>query len=181
MVNKFSRVRVLESKIVYANPSRQVVEDTLEFADGSKHEWIYFKGGRAVGVAAFTKDNKMVLTRQYRHPAGKIVLDLPGGAVEKGETLLSAAHREFEEETGFISKKLEWIGKFSPGPNTQLMVDIFFTRNIETKCGFNREEIVGVELIDFKKMLERILNGECFDSALAIAVMLVALKKLLPS
>jgi len=180
VVNKFSRVRVLESKIVYNSPHRQVTEDTLEFADGSKHEWIYFKGGRAVGIVAFTKDNKMVLTRQYRHPAGRIVLDLPGGAVEKGETLLCAARREFEEETGFISKKLQWIGEYSPGPNTQLVVDLFFTQSIEPKSEFNREEIVGVELVDFKKILRRILNGECFDSALAIAVMLVALKKLLP-
>jgi ADP-ribose pyrophosphatase len=180
-MSKFSHVRVLKSKIVYGKHGRQVVEDTIEFADGARHEWIYFKDGQAVGIAAFTKDNKMILNKQYRHPFGDIVLNLPGGAVEEGETLLDAAHREFEEETGFVAKKLEWLGKYSPGPSTQIVVNIFFTKNVEQKDEFDRNEIVDVELIDFKTMVKRVLKGECFDSALTIAVMLVALQELLPS
>jgi ADP-ribose pyrophosphatase len=181
IMDKFASVKVLKSKIVYNKHGRQVVEDALEFADGSKHEWIYFKNGRAVGIAAFTKDNKMILTKQYRHPFGKVVLDLPGGGVEEGETLLEAAQREFEEETGFTSNKLEAIGKYSPGPNTQIVVDIFFTRDTKLKGKFNEEEIVKVELMDFKTVLKKVLEGECFDSALVIAVLLVASKKLLLS
>jgi ADP-ribose pyrophosphatase len=181
IVDKFRSVRVLKSEIVYNKHGRQVVEDTLEFADGSKHEWVYFKDGRAVGIAAFTEDNKMILTKQYRHPFGKVVLDMPGGGVEEGETPLEAAHREFEEETGFTATKLEWIGKYSPGPNTQIVVDIFFTRDIKLKGEFDAEEIVNVELVDFKTVLKKVLEGERFDSALVIAVLLVALKKLLPS
>jgi ADP-ribose pyrophosphatase len=179
-MNKFSNVRVLESKIVYSKHGKQVVEDTIEYADGSRHEWIYFKGGQAVGIAAFTKDNKMILTKQYRHPFGKVVLDMPGGAVEDGETILDAAQREFVEETGFVAKKLKWIGQYSPGPSTQIVVNIFFTRDAEPKGEFDRNEIADVEVIDFKTMIKRVLKGECFDSALTVAVMLVALKKLLP-
>ena len=181
MMDKFRKVRVSKSKIVYNKHGRQVVEDTLEFADGSKHEWVYFKGGRAAGVAAFTKDNKMILTKQYRHPFGKVVLDLPGGGVEEGETPLEAARREFEEETGFTANKLKRIGKYNPGPNTQIVVDIFFTRNAKLKGRFNGEEIVNVELVDFKTVLKKVLEGECLDSALVIAVLLVASKKLLSS
>ena len=180
IMDKFESIRVLKSKIVYNKHGRQVVEDTLEYADGSKHEWVYFKGGRAVGIAAFTEDNKMILTKQYRHPFGKVVLDLPGGGVEEGETPLEAAQREFEEETGFTANKLERIGKYSPGPSTQIVVDIFFTRDVKLKGKFNGEEIVNVELVDFKTVLKKVLEGECLDSALVIAVLLVALKKLLP-
>lgn len=179
-MNKFSHIKVLESKTVYNKHGRQVVEDTIEFADGSRHEWIYFKGGEAVGIAAFTKDGKMILTRQYRHPFGKVILDLPGGAVEEGETLLEAAHREFEEETGFVAKKLKWLGKYSPGPSTQIVVNIFFTRDVKPKGEFDQNEIVNVELVNFKTIVKRVLKGECFDSALTIAVLLVALEKLLP-
>jgi ADP-ribose pyrophosphatase len=181
IVDKFSSVKVLKSKIIYAKHGRQVVEDTLEFADGSKHEWVYFKDGRAVGIAAFTEDNKMILTKQYRHPSGKVVLDMPGGGVEEGETLLEAAQRELEEETGFTANRLERIGKYRPGPNTQIVVDIFFTRDTKLKGKFNEEEIVNVELVDFKTVLKKVLEGECFDSSLVVAVLLVALKKLLPS
>jgi ADP-ribose pyrophosphatase len=181
IMDKFRSVKVVKSKIVYNKHGRQIVEDTLEFADGSKHEWIYFKCGRAAGIAAFTKDNKMILTKQYRHPFGKVVLDLPGGSVEEGETPMQAAQREFEEETGFTAKKLERIGKYNPGPNSQIVVNIFFTRDTKLKGKLNEEEIVNVELVDFKAMLKKVLEGECFDSALAIAVLLVASKNLVPS
>jgi ADP-ribose pyrophosphatase len=177
-MDKFSMVKVLKSDTVYDKHGRKVVEDTIEYADGSKHEWVYFKDGAAVGVIAFTEDGKIVLTKQYRHPLGGIVLNLPGGAAEEGETLLEAAQREFEEETGFTAKKLEWIGKYSPGPNTEVIVNVFLARSIEQKGEFDKEEIAEVELMDFKTILKRVQEGECFDSALVIAVLLAASNKL---
>jgi ADP-ribose pyrophosphatase len=175
-MGKFDHVKVLESKTVYNKNDRQVVEDTLEYADGSKHEWVYFKNGTAVGIIALTHDNKIVLTKQYRHPLHSIVLNLPGGAADKNETLLQAARREFEEETGYTAEEFEWLGKFSPGPNTEVLVELFLTRNITHRGEFNKGEIVDVQLIDFKTMLKRILSGECFDSALTTAVLLTALR-----
>lgn len=91
---KFDSVKILESRVLYEKQGRTVVEDVLEFADGSRHEWIYFKGSSAprafagaVAIAAFTDDNKMILTRQYRHPLRKLIYDLPAGGIKDGETL----------------------------------------------------------------------------------------------
>jgi ADP-ribose pyrophosphatase len=179
-MNKFSLVKVLKSNVVYGKYGRKVVADTIEYADGSTHEWIYFKDGEAVGVIALTEDGKIVLTKEYRHPMGGIVLNLPGGAVEKEETLPEAAQREFEEETGFTAKKLQWIGKYSPGPNTQVIVNLFLARNIERKGAFDKQEIAEVKLMDFKTILKRVQEGECFDSALVVAVLLAASNKLFP-
>jgi len=121
MTGKFDKVKVLESRILYEKQSGPViVEDFLEFADGSRHRWVYFKGkGKpAVAVAAFTEDKRMVLTRQYRHPMGKVIYDIPAGGPEGDETLEEVALRELEEETGYTAEKLEWLGRFTwaPGP-----------------------------------------------------------------
>jgi len=178
VVNKFRTVKVLSSKTVYDKHGTKIMEDTLGFADGTTYEYVYFKSGGTVAVAAFTDDNKMILTKQYRHPIQKIVYDIPGGAIEVGETPSQAALRELEEETGYVTEKLEWIGKFSRGPSSQAIVDLFFAR-VKRKGNFNKNEIVQVEMIDLGSLLQRISGGECFDAALTIAALLVSWKKLL--
>jgi len=155
----------------------------LRFADNSRHEWIYFKvSGKAVAIAAFTKDDKMILTKQYRHPFGKVILDIPAGGTENGETLEQAALRELEEETGYTAEKLEWIGRFTwaPGSMGPATVEIFFTKSLKPKGEFDRTEIMNIELVDFKEVLNRVLKGDYIDSALVIATLLVSVKKLIP-
>jgi ADP-ribose pyrophosphatase len=104
---KFDNVKVIRFRTLYNKHNRQVVEDVLEFADGSRHEWVYFKTSGTVAVAAFTHDNEMILTKQYRHPFGQVIYDLPAGGMEEGETPEQAALRELEEETGYSAEKLE--------------------------------------------------------------------------
>jgi len=170
-MGKFDSVKVLESRVLYKKHGRIVVEDVLEFADGSRHEWLYFRGSGtagafpgAVAVAAFTEDNKMILTRQYRHPLRKLIYDLPAGGMEDGETLEQAALRELEEETGYTAEKLEWIGRFNWNPgNMSGTVEIFFTKSLKPKGSFNVDEIATVELMDFDRVLEKVLKGEFLD------------------
>jgi ADP-ribose pyrophosphatase len=177
-VSKFERTRVLSTRVLYDGPNRRIVADSVEFADKSNYEYVYFENGRPACVLALTRDNKVVLTKQYRHPLRKIIVNLPGGAVEEGEDVFRAAQREFEEETGFTVERLLWLGRYSPGPNSNVIVDLFFTRDIHQKGEFDKNETISVEFTDFKILLEKVLSGECFDSALSIAVMLTALKKL---
>jgi ADP-ribose pyrophosphatase len=178
VMNKFDSVKTLKSRVIYNGPKRRLVADTVEFADKSNDEYVYFKDGGAVCVLACTSDNKVVLARQYRHPLHEVILNIPGGGVEDGEDIEKAAQREFEEETGFTTERLQWLGDFSPSPNSNVIVHLFFTRDFRLKGEFDKNETISVECVDFKALLQRVLIGECFDSALSIAVMLTALKKL---
>jgi len=162
----------LSSRVIYDKHGFTMVEDTLEFADGTTFEYVYFKSCGTVAVAAFTEDNKMILTKQYRHPLGMVVYDIPGGAIEDDETPQEAALRELEEETGYTAEKLERIGRFSRGPSSQAITEIFFTK-AKRKGTFNSKEIAQVELMSFNQILQKILNGECFDAALVIATLIV--------
>jgi ADP-ribose pyrophosphatase len=187
LTGKFDNVKILESRILFAKHDRIVVEDVLEFADGSRDEWVYFKGGGPAGdlpvgvaVVAFTKDDKMILTRQYRHPMRKLIYDLPAGGMKDGETPEEAALRELEEETGYTAEKLEWIGRFNWNPSNMAgTVEIFFSKSLKRKRGFDVAEIVDVELMSFDVVLEKVLKGELIDSALVIGVLLVSAKDLL--
>ncbi|MDI6846868.1 MAG: hypothetical protein QMD23_01870 [Candidatus Bathyarchaeia archaeon] len=55
-------------------------------------------------------------------------------------------------------------------------MDVFFAKAVKAKSSFNPDEIVQVELVDFKSVL---LEGECFGAALAVAALLASAKRLL--
>jgi ADP-ribose pyrophosphatase len=43
-----------------------------------------------------------VLQKQYRPPIDKVVIEVPAGLVDAGETAEQAAVRELKEETGYV-------------------------------------------------------------------------------
>ncbi|MBX5328513.1 MAG: NUDIX hydrolase [Candidatus Bathyarchaeota archaeon] len=179
MSKKFCSVKILKSKPIYNKHGITILEDSVKFADGTTYEYVYFRSKGTVVIAAFTEDKKMILTKQYRHPLRRIVYDVPGGAIENGETPLEAALRELEEETGFTAEKLEWIGRFSRGPSSQAVVEVFFAKIKRKNEHFDTTEIVEIEMVDFDSLFKRILKGECFDAAVVISVLLVSAKRLL--
>jgi len=182
---KFDEVKVLESRVLFEKHDRIVVEDVLEFADGSRQEWVYFKGvgaggdlPSAVAIAAFTQDGKMILTKQYRHPMRRLIYDLPAGGIKEGETPEQAALRELEEETGYTTEKLKWIGRFNWNPSNMAgTVEVFFTKSLKLKSDFNRAEIARVKTMNFDEVLEKVLKGELVDSALVIATLPASTKE----
>lgn len=176
----FDHVKVIGSRTIYSKHDRVVVEDTLEFADGSRTEWVYFKTGSAVAVFPLTEDNRVILTKQYRHPMRKIIVDLPAGGILSGEKPEQVALRELEEETGFTAEKREWLGRFSWAPsNMEGCVEIFLAKDLRPIRDSSHEEIAGLEMMGFNDLLDKVLKGEFVDSALVIATLLISSKKLL--
>lgn len=172
-------MKIIDSKTVYDKLGRVVIEDLLEFADGSRREWVYFKTSGAVAVLALTEDNQVILTKQYRHPMGKVIVDLPAGGIIDGETVEQAALRELKKETGFTAGRLEWLGRFSWAPsNMSGCVEIFLAQGLKKTESFDSDEIASIEMQSFDDVLGKVLKGEYVDSALVVAVLLFTLRKL---
>jgi 8-oxo-dGTP pyrophosphatase MutT (NUDIX family) len=67
-------------------------------------------------VIPVTHEGQVVLIRQYRHGVRQVVLEVPGGVLEPGETPEASAARELREETGYEAEKIRLIGKMMPNP-----------------------------------------------------------------
>ena len=69
----------------------------------------------AVIVAVTPKpDRRVILVRQYRHGARKVLLELPAGCVEPGENPAAGAARELLEETGYEAGRMEFMFRLAP-------------------------------------------------------------------
>jgi 8-oxo-dGTP pyrophosphatase MutT (NUDIX family) len=65
----------------------------------------------AVAIVALDADRRVALVRQYRHPLGADLLELPAGTLDvTGESIVAAAHRELAEEVGLAAETLVELG-----------------------------------------------------------------------
>ena len=72
-----------------------------------------------VHAVALTPDHRVVLVEQYRHGAGAVVLELPGGMMDPAEGApLETARRELAEETGFTAASWQPVCSLFPNPAT---------------------------------------------------------------
>ena len=94
---------------VFKKYSRSIEKINFRLPDKSITDFYVKKEGPAAAIVALTKNNEVILVRQFRVGPQKILDELPGGYVDSGETGLKAMSRELLEETGYAGK-IEFVG-----------------------------------------------------------------------
>jgi 8-oxo-dGTP pyrophosphatase MutT (NUDIX family) len=152
--------KLLESKYVYRDGWLQARADKCELPDGRIMEPYYvIEVPDWTNMVIITKDERIVLVKQYRHAFGTTTLELPGGILEKGEQPMESAIREMQEETGYVSNEVEFIMKISPNPALINNTAYFFLAlNAEklTQTNFDPFEDIIIETYskeEFKQLL----------------------------
>ncbi len=91
---------------------RTVVFKNFELPDGKVHTFGIkeAENTHAIATIALTKDDKVIVGRQYRPGPEKIMTEIPGGGANAGEDFEQAARRELQEETGYTAGKMTHLG-----------------------------------------------------------------------
>ncbi|MCA3016696.1 MAG: NUDIX hydrolase [Myxococcaceae bacterium] len=94
--------------------------DVADPRDGTEYVRTVLDCPDWVNVVALTRDQRLVLVRQFRFGTWANSLEIPGGVVDPHETdVQAAALRELEEETGYVPDTLERLGVCHPNPALQ--------------------------------------------------------------
>jgi len=119
--------KVLSSTYLVKAPWAVLRKDVCEMPNGHLvPEYYVLEYPNWVNIVAFTKENEIILVRQYRHGAGKEFLEIPGGVIDEGEDALTAAAREMMEETGYRFEQMEKLVDLYPNPATSTNITTTF-------------------------------------------------------
>lgn len=90
---------VLDSRVVHRGLVWDVVRETVELGPYRTVVREYVRHPGAVAVIALDEADRVLLLRQYRHPAGAELWEPPAGLLDvPGEDPVAAARRELAEE-----------------------------------------------------------------------------------
>lgn len=165
--------RVRSSKTVYEGKLFDVQLDELEMDGGvvAQREIIQHPG--AVAMVPVDSDGCLVFVTQYRHPAGKRLLELPAGTLERGEEPRAAVERELQEEIDRWPGRVEALGGFfvAPGYTTEY-IHLFVCSELEERSlEGDEDEDIEVERLTVTEALAAIERGEICDAKTVVGVL----------
>jgi 8-oxo-dGDP phosphatase len=106
--------------------------DLVELPDGELMTREVVEHPGAVAILALDDADRVLMIRQYRHPAGAMLWEIPAGLRDvAGEPLLETARRELLEEAGYQAATWHVLADFlsSPGITTERL-RVFLARDL---------------------------------------------------
>jgi ADP-ribose pyrophosphatase len=175
-------VNVSSSDLAFSGMIWNVRREAFDFGEQKlTREYVEHPG--AVAVVAINEGNQVLMIRQYRHPVGEFLWEIPAGLLDvAGESHELAAKRELLEETGYQAHNLEPLIEFftTPGGSSE-KITIFLARNLtlsEDRPAVHGEEVdMFVEWVDFDEALAAVLSSRIKSPSAAVGIMAAALGK----
>jgi ADP-ribose pyrophosphatase len=155
--------------------------DTCKLQNGAvKDDYYVLEYPDWANAVAITKENKMILVRQYRYAADIISLEIPGGVVDDGEDPEAGIKRELQEETGYTFESCELVATLYPNPATSNNKTFTYLLKGGVKTHeqhLDDHEILNVEEYTIEEVRQLLADNK-IDQALHVAGLLYGLARL---
>jgi len=143
-------------------------EDEVLLPNGKESMRTYIEHPGAAAVLPITKDNKVLLIKQFRYPIRQVTIEIPAGKKDTiKETGLACVTRELEEETGYQAVRFE---KFMDIHNclgySNEMIELFFAYDIypvEHPLQSDDDEFIDIMICDKEEVLELLQTNQITD------------------
>ena len=169
--------RVVGSRMIFEGSVLKVRVDEVIAEDGHRATREVIEHGGAVAVVCVHEED-VWLVRQYRHPTGEVLLEIPAGTLGRDEDPKACAARELEEEIGLRPRRLEHLVTCYTTPGiTNEKMHIYFTEDVETADrALEPGEVVDVVRKPVAQLRDLIACGEVQDAKSLVGLGLLALR-----
>jgi len=162
MIKKWEKVN---SEIITENKIFTLWENKcLSPKDGKTYPFLSLDTIDWVNIIPLTKENEVVMIKQYRHGNEEITLEIPGGMTDREDkSPQESAMRELVEETGYTGDEVIKLGECSPNPAIfNNLLHVYLAKNVEKKYAQNLENTEDIEIvkIHINKIPDLITSGD---------------------
>ncbi|MDQ0869732.1 8-oxo-dGTP pyrophosphatase MutT (NUDIX family) [Arthrobacter sp. V1I9] len=175
--------RLLSTKKVYEGRIWDVVSDSFQLQDtGEALTRDYIEHPGAVAVLPMNDDGEILLLKQYRHPVGMNLWEIPAGLLDvEGEDFVVGAARELAEEADLAAGTWNVLADFfnSPGSSSEA-IRIYLARNLTHVPHHERHERTDEEAeiefhwINLDDAVESVLTGRLHNPSAVVGILAAA-------
>ena len=156
------------SRLIYAGKILNLRVDRVRLSNGREATREVAEHAPAVAVVALSREQNVLLVKQYRYPVQRELLEIPAGRLEAGEEPLTAAQRELAEETGRRARRWQPLfGIYSSPGFTNEQLHLFLAQDLEPAAGgqnLDEDELIRVVEVPLAQIPEMIRRGEIGDA-----------------
>ena len=154
----------------------EAITERVELPNGTLLDLDIVRHPGAAAVVPFVSDRDVLLIRQYRHAVGGMLLEVPAGKLDAGESPESCAARELAEEAGQEPGRLVRTGAIWTTPG-------FCDERIHLFAAFDLapvqpnpgdDELIEVLRVPLDEALRLVWSGELSDAKSALALVYAA-------
>lgn len=159
-------VEILTSETLYRGRAFDVRRDQIRLPNGKSTALDIVDHSGAITIVPVDASGVIWFVRQYRHPTGQMLLELPAGTLEPGEQPEEAALREIREEIGMAAKSIKLLGEFylAPGYSTEYMYIYLALGLTPAPLDQDEDEILFVEKIPAIEAYQLIESDKILDA-----------------
>ncbi|AYF92438.1 NUDIX hydrolase [Apilactobacillus bombintestini] len=170
-----------EEKVIGVEPKYNgsiinVERQTVELPNGETATRDVVHHEKAVGILVITKDNKMLLEKQWRAPIKKVTMEIPAGKVDSRDNDSSehAVVRELNEETRLKANHLKRItGFYSSVGFCDEYMDLYLATDLEEvnkEMPRDQGEYLNIGEYSLDEAMKMIDDGEIDDAKTITAI-----------
>ena len=166
---------LLDSESVFEGRIIHLRVDTVRTPDGkvTTREVVEHRG--AVAIVPLLDEHTVVLIRQFRQSAGRVLIEIPAGMLEPGESPDECARRELIEETGYAAGRMEKLFEsyLAPGYSSELL-HVYAARDlVPVGNSLDEDEFLEVFTLPLAEAPTAIRNGDVCDAKTLCGLLLV--------
>jgi len=166
----------LATQQIYQGRAVNIRVDTVEKASGRKTTREVVEHSDCIAVVALDEQDNVLLVRQFRHPVGRFLLEIPAGGIDPGEEPIDSVRRELQEEIGYFPQKIDKLGGFyaTPGYGTEYLYCFLATDLVPARLVAEDTEDIELVRVSLDEIPRLIASGAICD-AKSIAALLMFL------
>lgn len=173
--------RIRESRQIFQGRVLHLRSDQVEMPGGVVAQRDVTELPGAVGIVAVDEAERVLLVRQYRHPVGRHLWEVPAGLLDSTtETPIEAGQRELAEEGNVLAGRWDTLVDIytTPGMSDET-VRLLLARDLsdvpsgERHVGLHEEADMVLARVPLEVAVQRVLSGE-IENGITVSGLLAA-------